>query len=272
VVTITQEYVMSVHELQAIDVHGHYGRYRREGSALINEFMTGDAATVVGRAQEAKIRLTIVSPLEGLLPRGKADAAAANEEAARVVGATEGLLQWVIVDPRRARTYEQAAEMLGELQCVGIKIHPEEHVYRIAEHGPRLFEFAAKQRAVVLAHSGDANSLPAEMVALADRFPEIRVILAHLGNGFDDDPSHQVRAIQKSKQGNVYVDTSSARSITSGLIEWAVKEIGSERILFGTDTPLYFAPMQRARIDSAAIGEADKQRILCDNAASLFHF
>ena len=32
---------------------------------------------------------------------------------------------------------------------------------------------------------------------------------------------------------------SSARSILPGLVEWAVAEVGAEKILFGTDSPLY---------------------------------
>ena len=182
------------------------------------------------------------------------------------------LLGWVVVDPTKPRTYEQAAEMLEMPDFVGIKIHPEEHGYPITEHGRALFEFAAERRAVVLSHSGEENSMPADLVAFANELPEISLILAHLGNGFDGDPTYQVRGIQGSKHGNVFVDTSSAKSIMSGLIEWAVKEIGSERILFGTDTPLYFAPMQRARIDHAAISDIDRQRILSDNATKLFHF
>ena len=82
-------------------------------------------------------------------------------------------------------------------------------------------------------------------------------------------PTHQVRAIQASKHGNVFVDTSSAQNIIPRLIEWAVREVGADRLLFGTDSPLYFAPMQRARIDSADITDQDKRLILHDNAARL---
>ncbi len=53
------------------------------------------------------------------------------------------------------------------------------------------------------------------------------------------------------------------------LVEWAVEEIGADRILYGTDTPLYSAEMQRARIDHAEISEADKKLILRDNAVTL---
>jgi len=79
-------------------------------------------------------------------------------------------------------------------------------------------------------------------------------------------PEQQVRAIQASRHGNVLVDTSSARSILPGLVEWAVAEVGTEKILFGTDTPLYSVAMQRARIDQAQISESEKRAILYSNA------
>ncbi len=257
--------------IQAIDVHAHYGTYDcgRQGDP-VNEFMSGGPDEVVRRAKLAQTRLTIVSPLAALLPRGGGNPVQGNIEAARDVAATEGLLQYVVIDPLMPETYDQAEEMLRLPKCVGIKIHPEEHRYPIREHGRKIFEFAARQRAVVLTHSNEQNSLAADFVPLANEFPEVRLILAHIGCGWDGDLTHQVRAIQQCRHGNVFADTSSARSVTPRLIEWAVSQIGANRVLYGTDTPLYFAPVQRARIDHADLSEADKRLILCDNARQLF--
>ncbi len=262
---------MSTSDLLAIDVHAHYGRYVRGKIAMIDQFASGDAETVVARAKRANTRLTIVSPLLGLLPRNQADAFAGNEEAARIVPQTEGLLQWVIVHPLQPRTYEQAAEMLAEPHCVGIKLHPEEHGYPIREHGAALFSFAAKHNALVLAHSGDPNSWPIDFVEFADAHPNVKLILAHLGNGggASGDPALQVQAIQAARHENLFVDTSSSRSLMPKLIEWAMSEIGAERILYGTDSPLYCASMQRARIDDAEISDDEKRLILCENAEKL---
>jgi predicted TIM-barrel fold metal-dependent hydrolase len=257
---------MSTNHIQAIDVHAHYGVVARPGRQLNNTFASADAATVEARASQANTQLTIVSPLLGLTPRGKADAAVGNREAAEVVPQHPGLRQWVIVDPRNKATYQQAEEMLGKAHCVGIKIHPEEHLYPITEHGRSIFEFATRHKAVVLTHSGEERSLPADFVTLANEYPDVTLILAHIGCGWDDDLSHQVRAIQASRHGNVYADTSSARSIMPNLIEWAVHEVGADRVLYGTDAPLYSTAMQRARIDSAELDDAAKKKILRDNA------
>lgn len=256
-------------EFPAIDVHGHFGPYVQPAAPpLKRQFMSGDPATVAARAKAANIRYTIVSSLQALLPRGGADPVAGNDEAHRVVQSTEGLLQWVVVHPDLPATFDQARAMLHHPRCMGIKIHPEEHGYRIAERGRVLFEFAAEMKSVVLAHSGESNSLPADFLAFADACPQATLILAHLGNSGDtaDSAELQVRAIQASKHGNVYADTSSGQSLLPGLIEWAAGEVGADHILFGTDTPLYFAPSQRARIDFADLSDVQKQQILWQNA------
>lgn len=253
----------------AIDVHGHYGACLGGMSQLADWCMSASAAEVAERAHRASIQWTVVSPLLGLFPRFKADAAAGNVEASRLIPATSGLLQWVIINPRQQQTFEQADRMLKDPWCVGVKIHPEEHGYSIAEYGRKIFEFCAARKAVVLTHSGESNSLPDDFVPFVNDFPEVSLILAHIGCGSDGEPGRQVRAVQKSRHGNLYADTSSARSITPRLIEWAVKEVGPEKVLFGTDTPLYEASMQRARIDHAVLTEAQKQLILWSNAHKL---
>jgi predicted TIM-barrel fold metal-dependent hydrolase len=261
---------MSTETIKAIDVHAHYGTYHCGKPNLVNELMSGDGRVVAERARRANIRLTIVSPLEALLPRGRGNAVSGNRNAARVVAETPGLLQYVVIDPRTPETYRQAEEMLQHPSCVGIKIHPEEHVYPINEYGEAIFEFAAQHRAVVLSHSSERNSLAVDLVAWANRYPEMKLILAHIGCGWDGDYTHQVRGVQQSRHGNVFADTSSARSITPNLIEWAVRQIGADRVLFGTDTPLYFAAMQRLRIDQADLTDAEKKQLLHENAEKLF--
>ena len=266
---------MTFSDLQAIDTHGHYGDYTHAvTSPLVCGFSSGSGPVVAERARACGVEWTIVSPLAGLLPRGTTtDVFAANEVAFKEVPAVKGLLQYVIVNPLQPKTYEQARRMLQAPWCVGIKIHPEEHCYRIADHGEELFSFFEKVGAPVMTHSGCPNSLPKDFVPFADRHPGARLLLAHLGNGAGDNgrADNQVRAVQAAKHGNLWVDTSSARSILPGLIEWAVKEIGAERLLFGSDTPLYHVALQRARIEVAEIPAEAKRLILRDAPRKFFN-
>lgn len=255
--------------LVTVDVHGHYGDYARGAHEVQDWCMSGDAELVAQRAGLAGIDWTAVSPLRGLLPRFSADTVGGNEDASRVVPGTPGLLQWVIIDPTKPETYQQADRMLRDPWCVGVKIHPEEHGYPITEHGDRLLGFCADRGAVVLAHSGERNSLPQDFVELADVHPGVKLILGHLGNSADGDPTRQVRAVQASRHGNIWTETSSSKSIWSRIIEWAVAQIGAERILFGSDCPLYATAMQHARVSRAELSQADRELILGRNAVAL---
>lgn len=254
--------------VRAIDVHGHFGTYDRGHGSRIDAFMSASASEVAARGLACGVDITVVSSIRGLMPfRG--DVLRGNEDAVRAVEEVSGLRFWTIVDPQVAESFEQSDRLLSHRRCAGIKIHPHAHGYEIREHGAAIFAFAAERHAAVLTHSGDVGSYPEDFVPFADRFPAVRLILAHLGNSDDGSVSRQIEAIERSRNGNIWVDTSSARSMFGGLIEWAVDRIGSERILFGSDTPLYSVGAQKARIETASIDDRDKVAILFTNAAAL---
>lgn len=257
--------------ISAIDVHGHYGNYVREDYGIMNDFMSASYEEILKRASSCNIIKTIVSPLSGLLPRFKSNPIEANEETAEIVNKNEALLQWVVLNPLIPETFKQCDKMLKNPKCIGIKIHPEEHGYKIKNYIDKIMEFSSEYNATILSHSGEPNSMPEDFVDGANKFSKINLILAHLGCGFDNNPTHQIKAILRSKHNNIYTDTSSANNLLPNIIEWAVNEVGSERILFGSDSPLYFLPMQRARIDKAEIDLNHKQNILYNNATKMFN-
>ena len=112
--------------------------------------------------------------------------------------------------------------------------------------------------------------MPEVLVPFADKYPGVKVIASHLGCGWDGELYHQVRAVKEAKYHNIYTDVSSGRSLVNHLIEWALEEIPTENLMFGTDFPIHHAPMMRARIDGADISEDIKQKILFQNACRLF--
>ncbi|MCO5220358.1 MAG: amidohydrolase family protein [Thermomicrobiales bacterium] len=254
--------------MKAIDAHGHFGPYDRGLGTRVDRFMSANAADVVQRGLDCGIEITVVSAIHGLIPY-RGNPIRGNNDAAEAVSTNAALRFWTIIDPRVPETYDQSDRLLDHPACCGIKVHPHAHQFEIREHGPAIFAFAAERNAVVLTHSGDIGSYPEDFVPFADRYPNVKLILAHLGNSDDGSVSRQVEAIERARNGNLYVDTSSARSMFAGLIEWAVARIGFDRILFGTDTPLYWAGAQKGRIETAEIGEDAKRAILSENAASL---
>ncbi|HET9659537.1 MAG TPA: amidohydrolase family protein [Thermomicrobiales bacterium] len=254
--------------MNAIDVHGHFGPYDRGLGTRVDGFMGATAAEVAQRGADCGIELTVMSAIHGLIPY-RGNAVKGNADAEASAADHPGIRFWSIVDPRAPASYEQTDRLLSHPRCMGIKIHPHAHQFEIREFGATIFAFAAERNAVVLTHSGDIGSYPEDFVAFADQHPNVQLILAHLGNSDDGSVMRQVQAIQHGNNGNLWVDTSSARSMFSGLIEWAVEQIGYDRILFGSDTPLYWAGAQKARLETAEIGDDAKRAILHDNAIAL---
>ena len=48
-----------------------------------------------------------------------------------------------------------------------------------------------------------------------------------------------------------------------------MEQVGAERLLFDSDSPLYFTARQKVRIECAEMGEDARRAILHDNAARL---
>ncbi len=65
-----------------------------------------------------------------------------------------------------------------------------------------------------------------------------------------------------------YTDTATLAMIYNNLVEYAVQKVGSEKILFRTDT--YSGGFLKGRIEYAIISDKDKENIFYNNAKKLF--
>ena len=182
-----------------------------------------------------------------------------NEYMHELAKKEDWIYQWVVIDPRQKETYKQAEEMLPHPKVLGIKIHPSYHGYDIMEYGDELFAFANEHRAVVLMHPQHVSEMP----LFADKYPDMKLIIAHLGS------MDQIEAITRARHGNIYTDTSAGGLGLNNVLEAAVKRAGSEKILFGTDTYAY--SYEFARVAFAEISFEDKENIFWKNAVKLFN-
>jgi predicted TIM-barrel fold metal-dependent hydrolase len=108
----------------------------------------------------------------------------------------------------------------------------------------------------------DAESTPADIAHLAARFPDVPIQMAHLGGA-------RVRGILDIRPyPNVVVDTSGSQPMGE-MIEYAVRTIGADRIVYGSDVPGRDFSAQLGRVWGARLGEADLHRILHRNAERL---
>ena len=239
----------------SIDIHSHFNHgVIGEDTNPLNcadiEFLTSDA-------KRFNIKATAYSSYASVLGKG-GDIVAENEYLYSLALENDEIFQWVVVHPDIKDTYDQAERMLKSKKVLGIKLHPALHGYSITEKGDSVFSFANDLGTAVLIHP--TNVLGA--AKMADNYPNMSLIIAHLGS------REHIDAIKNAKHGNVYTDTSGNLSSLNRIIEIAVNELGSEHILFGTDT--YAHAFQYSRIAFADIPEEDKRNILFLNAKRLF--
>ena len=106
------------------------------------------------------------------------------------------------------------------------------------------------------------ESNPADIAHLAARFPRVQIIMAHL-TGCGCRGVADVRAYP-----NVYVDTSGSQP-EHGIVEWAVAQLGAERVLFGSDAPGRDFSCQLGRVLGADLSTRQRQLVLGGNACRL---
>ena len=97
---------------------------------------------------------------------------------------------------------------------------------------------------------------------LADRYPELKIIMAHLGG----DVYHAMRVIKDCP--NVYVDNSGSRGGGPDM-RHAYDMVGADRLLFGSDCPIDAAPSLGQILD-LDISDEEKEKMLWKNAHKLF--
>lgn len=105
-------------------------------------------------------------------------------------------------------------------------------------------------------------STPSELAVLAKRFPDQKFICAHSGGEWE----RGIRAVRDSE--NILVETSGFDP-TAGFIEMAVRELGADRIIFGSHLPSRSLGTELCKISAAQISDADKRLILGTNFRKL---
>lgn len=133
-----------------------------------------------------------------------------------------------------------------------------------------LMAAAERHELIVLQHAWSMTKIrqrsfhtdPEDVATLAKHYPAVRIIMAHLtGCG--------VRGVLAVKScPNVFVDTSGAAP-EAGIVELAVKQLGAERVLYGSDAPIRDFGVALARITGSKLDSATQRKVLLENARAL---
>jgi len=148
------------------------------------------------------------------------------------------ILPYCYVNPGYTReALDEVRRCVEQRGFVGVKLYNE---YKCTE--PVVFplvELTIELRVPILHHAGHTHyPLPGQprisdggdLAELARRYPEARLICAHIGGGGDWEWT--IKALRHAK--NVYLDTSGT-VVDEGMIELAARTLGADRLVFGCD-------------------------------------
>jgi uncharacterized protein len=141
-----------------------------------------------------------------------------------------------------------------------------------------IYEMAQSFQLPILSQTGDAGPLPPGgrghwgrpryFGDVAASFPKLRLILGHLGKGYESEI-----AVLTRRYPNVYTETSMRLSGLDEAGKWTPAEavtwfrlIGIDRILFGTKWPLFDPQRDIDTVHKLPLTPEEKRKILGENA------
>jgi len=238
-------------DLNVVDIHAHLGTYGTFDLRL---------KTLLGYIERSGVRLALVSNLDGSAaqPTRRLGSSAANQVTLETVRLHPGRLRGLLwanpagataaeLEPFVAATID--GDPAGERAFVGLKLHPDFDRFLADDRRVDPFlELCRRHQLVAVFHAGPPGSpsAPDRIAAAARRHPTVPVVLYHMGaDGFDggsgDGQKAAIAVVEKSLadgDANLYLETS--QTAAKWIVE-AVRRVGEDRVLFGTDATYYGA-------------------------------
>lgn len=165
--------------------------------------------------------------------------------------------------------FDSAIESIITHGFRGIKMHPDFQRFNIDD--PNMlpaYRAIAKAGLIILFHMGDNRydfSSPERLLYVLEQVPELRCIAAHFGGYRRWHSAYQVL-----RGTNVYFDTSSSLPfITPEDAADMIRGYGVDKMLFGTDFPMWNPTAELERFFKLGLNEDENRKILYDNFEGL---
>ncbi len=197
-----------------------------------------------------------------------------NNWAASVMG--DGLYCCGTVHPDAADAVAEV-ERIRQLGLCGVKFHSE--YQRFCPHEERMFpiyEKIAELRLIAVFHGGwdpysedIIRATPQSFAAVAEIFPKLRIVAAHLGGMklWDD-----IERYTAGKYENLWFDVSViSRYIGDEQLFRIIRMQGADRVLFGSDCPWDEPANEIAMINRLPLTENEREMIFYRNAEELMY-
>lgn len=195
-----------------------------------------------------------------------------NQFIARSVAAADGRFTGLGTMHLDSDDYERDLNEAVELGLKGIKLHPDIQQFCVDDpRAMRIFGMLEDRGLPVYVHTGDFrydNSNPNRVAKVLTAFPKLKFVGPHLGGWSVWD---QVLGTL-TEFDNIVVDTSSCSFLIDPELECKlIRAFGSERVMFGTDYPMWPVRQEVDALDELGLTEEECEDIYWRTCAKLFH-
>ena len=163
-------------------------------------------------------------------------------------------------------------DYLVSLGLKGVKLHPDIQAFKIDDYRClKIYEICEEKGLPLLLHTGDYRydySNPNRLLPILNIYTNLKVIGAHFGGwSIWEEACEKYAGIP-----NFYVDCSSSFNyMTPKTALSIIRRYGADRVLFGTDYPMWEAESEMKFFLSLGLDETEKECILNINARNLFN-
>lgn len=170
-------------------------------------------------------------------------------------------------DPRREGAAELVRTAIQDWGFKGVKLHPLVHAFLPDDEVVHpIMDEARRARVPVLVHSGHPPfSLPWSIGELAERYPDVPVVMLHMGHGHGIYIQAAIRVARRLD--NVFLETSGMPMHTK--VKEAVEQVGEERVMYGSDIPFHDPAVEIARVCASRLPEEVLEKVFYSNAKKL---
>jgi predicted TIM-barrel fold metal-dependent hydrolase len=165
---------------------------------------------------------------------------------------------------------EEVKRCMKDLGFKGIRLFPDIHWTILNLRRPLMdpiIETVRELKGILYLNSGrsDPWSNPGTVLDVAKRFPEIPTILGHMWDSYLWPDA----IVVARRCPNVFLEIP---VVATGVIQQAIREIGTDRLLAGSGYPASSPGALQAIIHHLDLAENEKNAILYKNAQTLFGF
>lgn len=177
--------------------------------------------------------------------------------------------------------YKEIIDDIVAMNLKAIKLHPDyQQTYFDDEKYIRLMDYAADKGLGIIVHAGEDVGLPDKVHCTPDMVfnvwhhiqPE-KLILAHMGGWrMWDEVEEKLIGLPFFMDTAVALNKKFPVKLSNEQFLRMVRNHGSDRIIFGTDTPWYDQKQALMDLDEIGLTDLEKSQILGENANNLFKF